>query len=201
MWTFKQFLSDLFLTEQKITAITHQPVDLFIGRFQPFHLGHAQILNTMRNPVVGIIKGAKTSLDKEQNPLSFIQQKHMIAVVYPNIPVFEFPVGYLPEIIDILADKHLIVKRVFAGDDRINGYKKQIELANKKAEQDPGLSTINIEFVQTPRAASATQVREFIRTNNYSQYASRMPGPLADKHTFEVLRSIMVDHNTEGDTK
>lgn len=190
MLTFKQYL----LNEEKITAITHQPVDLFIGRFQPFHIGHSQILGGMRNPVVGIIKGAKTSLNKQENPLTFQQQKHLIAAVFPSIPVLEFPNGYLPDILKTLKEKHLNVQRVFAGADRIGGYQGQIDRSNKKAEQDPEIPTLNIEFVETPRITSASHIRELIRTGRYDEYRRAMPGPLADQLTFDTLQSIMTEY-------
>jgi FAD synthase len=201
MLTFKQFLQAQQLNEDKVTALTHQPVDLFIGRFQPFHIGHAQILNGMRNPVVGIVKGAKTSLNKEENPLSFDQQRHLIATVFPSIPVLEFPNGYLPDIINHLKEKHLNVQRVFAGADRIGGYQAQLDRANKKAEQDATLGTFNIEFVETPRITSASHIRDLIRRGDYDQYRRVMPGPLADQLTFDTLQSIMTDYSVEPRTK
>ena len=34
---------------------------LLLGRFQPFHNGHSRIVNAMKNPVITVVKGAKSS--------------------------------------------------------------------------------------------------------------------------------------------
>lgn len=60
---------------------------LFIGRFQPFHLGHQAIIDKIiadgLTPM--IIVGSVNSTDKLRNPYSFQDVTTMIQLVYPEM--------------------------------------------------------------------------------------------------------------------
>ncbi len=184
--SFKQYL----VTN---TTVEKESSDLFIGRFQPFHKGHATIVESMNNPIVVIVTGKASSTDKYRNPLSPQQQQSLIHQVFPNVPVFISEVsGFVPAIIKMVNESGYNVRRVFAGDDRVDEYRGQVHRANKKIlEGDNTHQTINVEFVETPRIVSATDVREFIRTNNLIKYIRSMPRALATTETFLELKSVM----------
>lgn len=180
--TFKQYLLE--------STTNH---DLFIGRFQPFHKGHANIIKSMKNPVVVIIKGKQTSEDKQKNPLSAEQQMELIKTVFPTVPVFvSEETGFIPALIGMAEEKGYKIGRVFAGADRIGGYKGQVERANKKIELGQSEhKPINVKFVETPRFTSATTVRNTIRSGDFKEYNKLMPQKLANEKTFKKLQSAM----------
>jgi len=65
-----------------------------LGRFQPFHFGHQQIINEIildgRIPVV-LIGSTNQDRDLEKNPLSFDERERMIKLVYPDIICLDIP--------------------------------------------------------------------------------------------------------------
>lgn len=152
------FDSELFLSQQTT------PAELFISRSQPFHSGHATIIKMMKNyPIIAIVKGAKSSLDKEKNPLPFSYQEDLIKKVFPNIEILEVPTGYLPDIINQIRVEGKEVKQMFAGEDRIAGYQSQINSFNNKEGIKGTNKEIHVQFIKTPRITSATLVRQSIK--------------------------------------
>lgn len=63
---------------------------LFIGRFQPFHLGHQAIVNEIildgKIPIIAI--GDDNGTDIKRNPLSYEQRKELIKLIYPTECLF-----------------------------------------------------------------------------------------------------------------
>lgn len=62
---------------------------IFLGRFQPFHNGHAKIINyIIKQNVKPIIMIGSTNKDRclDKNPLNFSQRKALIQTVFPTIP-------------------------------------------------------------------------------------------------------------------
>jgi len=63
---------------------------LFIGRLQPFHKGHQEIVNEiLLDGLIPIIVLGSSNSDRniEKNPLTFAQRKELIRLVYPNVPI------------------------------------------------------------------------------------------------------------------
>ena len=185
--TFKQYIIQRVLSENELRS-----ADLLIGRFQPFHAGHAAIIENMNNPVIVIIKGKKTSEDRENNPLSAETQEQLIKTVYPKAHVFiSNESGFLPAIIGMVKEHGFLIKRAFAGADRIGDYRGQVERENKKVEAGQSEhKKLDVSFVETPRVASATAVRESIRSDNYSKFKSLMPSQLAGKEVFSKMKQL-----------
>lgn len=63
---------------------------LFLGRMQPFHKGHQEIINEIlldkKIPIV-VLGSSNLDRDKKKNPLTYAQRKELIQLVYPNIPM------------------------------------------------------------------------------------------------------------------
>lgn len=170
--------------------------DLFVGRFQPFHLGHAEIVKNMKNPVIVIIKGVGTAVS-EKNPFSVDQQIGMIETVFKTgVHIHTAKNGYVPDIIESLKREGLIITRVFAGnqdgDKRLDDYKRQLRQYNEKHTTDP---LTDVEFVESPRLQSATSVRLALKTSDYDAFHTMMPDPLNTKEVFMSLRHIINNKN------
>ena len=164
---------------------------LLLGRFQPFHNGHLRIVNAMKNPVISVVKGAKSSQDKKVNPFDVDTQLTLIkSSVKPTVRVITSPSGYLPDIIKQFADLGINVTEVWCGTDRLETYKKQIERA--------GLVD-RVDIVEIDRAAdseSATAVREAIAEGNSDKFKKLMPQHTW--HMFLQLRDILKNAWTNG---
>ena len=192
MFSFKQYFYHLNEAQLK-------NAEILVGRFQPFHNGHAAAVDMMKDPVIVIVKGEKSSSDRERNPLTFEQQKQLIHAVYPNVPVFQVPNAHLPTIISTLGLHGYNVTKVYTGSDRIQRYRAMVDEHNKKVELqrlDPqpdqiSMAPVDVEFVETPRYDSATTVRQAVRDNDFHLYSIMMPPPINSRETFEQLRKLM----------
>ena len=63
---------------------------IFIGRVQPFHKGHQEIINEiLLDGLTPIIVLGSSNSDRNifKNPLTFAQRKELIRLVFPNVPI------------------------------------------------------------------------------------------------------------------
>lgn len=64
---------------------------IYIGRLQPMHLGHQQIIDTIISdglePV--IVLGSAQESRTNKNPLTVEERKHAVRLVYPNISIIK----------------------------------------------------------------------------------------------------------------
>ena len=63
---------------------------MFIGRCQPFHKGHIEIINEIlldgRTPIV-VLGSSNQHRDMNKNPLTYAQRKELIRLVFPNVNI------------------------------------------------------------------------------------------------------------------
>jgi hypothetical protein len=150
-------------------------VELFLGRMQPPHKGHEQIIKGMKNPYVIIVRGKGTGEDKKRNPFSAEIQKTMLNDLFPNVPVSISPDGFITGILNHLRKQGKEVTKIYAGADRIVGYESTLAKTNEKA---PPEEQFHPKFSQTERVASATEVRNALFNNDLSSFKSKMPKAL-----------------------
>jgi hypothetical protein len=153
----------------------------------------------MIDPVIAIVKGNITSSQFDKNPLNLNQQRLLISTVFPDIPIIVIETsGYMPMIVSTIKGMGFDVTRVFAGVDRLFDYKRQIQRANDLITNDKSDHTlIDVEFVETKRYVSATDVRHAIRSKDFDKYESLMPCRLANKHTFDMLFAAISNNDKQ----
>lgn len=169
MKSFKEYINEAIEFVQKGT----KPVSVFIGRMQPIHKGHQSIINQMKNPVVLLVKGKQSSQDKKRNPFDEKYQEKLIKKLNKNVEVRVVPTGYLPEIANELRKEGKELTDLYAGSDRLPGYKSQFERLNLNDELK-----FEITYHETPRIASATDVRNAIINNDEKKFKQIMPQEL-----------------------
>lgn len=163
------------------------PTQLFLGRLQPPHNGHAKILKQMSvHGWVAIVKGVGTGLDKVKNPLPYAYQAKLVKEIAPEIKIIEVPTGYLPDIINQIRLKGEEVRIVYAGADRIEDYKRQVNGANAKLPEE---KQFNVQFRLADRVTSATMVRDAIRSNNQSAFRANVPREIWGE--YKTLRNYL----------
>jgi nicotinamide-nucleotide adenylyltransferase len=73
---------------------------LFIGRFQPFHLGHLQVVKSCLNQFtfcyIGV--GSSQSSNTFENPFTFDERKHMITDTLDAENIHAFSIVSIPDI-------------------------------------------------------------------------------------------------------
>lgn len=161
---------------QFINENTPVPVSVWLGRAQPFHIGHHQMIKMMKyKPVILIVKGKGTSDDVSKNPLSAEDQEMLIKKVVPNAEIRIVNNANLsPILFHLQKSGEIIVKEIMAGEDRIDSYKKLVA----KSKRD------DIDVIQTPRVTSATKVREAIRSGDEATFKKLMPRQLHSEWDF-----------------
>lgn len=164
-------------------------VELFLGRLQPPHLGHKKNIDAMKNPVIGIVRGSKSGLDKTRNPLEIDYQISLIKKFAPNAIIKVFADGFLPFIISSLRQEGLEVVAILAGSDRISSYKQSIVSFNKKLPDDRKIETKFKEIARDEKDISATKIRTAIRSGDKEFYQDNVPKELWGE--FEKLQALL----------
>ena len=139
-----------------------------IGRFQPLTSGHMKMINELKkfkNAYIFIVKGKKTSKDKDKNPFDIDLQKEMIKKVAPKIDVIEIPSGFFVDEIEKLPENEFYL---LCGSDRVKGYERMLSyLENKK---------VNIlEILRSNEDISATKVRQALKNDNKKEFEKMTP--------------------------
>ncbi len=134
---------------------------LFVGRFQPLHLGHLSVIEWLRAEgydqiIIGI--GSSQYSGTDENPLSFAQRSQCWQQLYPELPVVAIP--------DIHDDAHWVehVRKVVytvypSGFDQFVSGNPWVE----RLATEAGLSTLIPP--QTLRI-DATTIRQLIRNHD-----------------------------------
>jgi cytidyltransferase-like protein len=156
-----------------------QDVNLLIGRFQPFHNGHLNMVKKMaeENELPSIVAVVHPGHNKSgKTPFSEdLVSKYMETVVRENagkiLGYFIVSRGLLGVIYGKAKELGYLVKAIAAGDDRIDDYKKQAEYLKKAGGDFPE----DIELIQTPRSSSGTEVREKIDNEDFVGFKKLVP--------------------------
>jgi len=156
---------------------------IFSGRMQPLTKTHTEIFRTISNEcskgTVFLVKGKKTSQDKEKNPFDEEVQLKMIQLVLPdNMEVKIIKTGFFVEELNESEDSDF---RIYAGSDRVESYKSYSKYMKE--------GTLEVkEIVRTDEDISATKVREALRDNNLEAFNLLTPEEIHPM--FEELREL-----------
>jgi len=124
-----------------------KPTALLIGRFHPFHKGHLKIaklaLEQMNDLVIGLVDGAKTSLDKDRNPFSVdLRKKIITSSLKPIYPEFSedrikvLPNAFIASPINSFRNDGYEIEQLWCGSDRGKGYQRMLPYAKENLDAD-----------------------------------------------------------------
>lgn len=204
-------------------SLTHKDqgkkrVNIFVGRFQPFTLGHVKVFETINKQnglpvVVLIVRGGKP--DPERRPFGEDMQLKMFKGMQRNYPFLEdaFLVkNASPDtIFNMLRPKYEPVLWG-TGSDRLDGYQKMIDKYREELNADPDFNMF--EIFRTDDNISATKVRDAIKEDDEKSFKEMTPkgvwplykemqrtmGTVGEKNEFKVL-SFTEFVNENGETK
>jgi hypothetical protein len=173
------------------------PVIIWNGRAQPWHRGHDAMIQLAKEKLdalgaekilILIVKGGKTSLNKDENPLSEKDQKALIESVYvndSNVVVSPTPLanGSLFAIIQKLGEMKAYMVGWLAGNDRIGEYGKVLTSFNASVwlkdhatlpikVNSKGIA--DVEMIETPRVMSGTAARESAKTSDFQTWLNNV---------------------------
>jgi cytidyltransferase-like protein len=156
-----------------------KPVNLLIGRFQPFHNGHLKMARKLKEEndlpcIVAVVHPGHNTSGKSPFDEDLVK-KYMESVVRENPDLisgfFIVNRGLLGVIYGTAKTHGFSTKLIGAGEDRIKDYTKQIEYLKKNGSDFPK----DISIVETPRSTSATEVREKIKNEDFTSFKKLVP--------------------------
>jgi len=161
-----------------------EPVNLLVGRFQPFHNGHLKMVDQLykENDLPSIIAVVHPGHNKSgKSPYNEkLISRYMEGVVRDNpgkiAGYFIVNRGLLGPIYGKAKEHGFLPKVIGAGDDRIEDYNKQADYLKKAGGDFPE----DIKITQTKRSSSGSDVRKKIDSEDYIGFKKLVPQAVAN---------------------
>lgn len=177
-------------------------VNIIVGRFQPFHNGHLSMAKDLhdinKHPVVIVVvhPGHNKS---GQSPFTVSTIKTMMSNLSKDSEgiIKDYCVinrGFIYDVINKLRELNYEPILWGAGDDRINDYKKQLEL-NFKRDNELKLGD-NFQLVKTDRYGTGTEVRKAIEDDQFGKFKALVPKTVQGVYT--LLRNDIENAKKEA---
>ncbi len=161
------------------------PVNVIMGRFQPFHSGHLNMAKEMKEkngyPTVALVvypghnKSGKSPFDEGTI------KRYMDAVVNNNDEIESYLImnrGLLGSGIAKLIDKGYDPILIGAGPDRVDDYKKQVDYLKMSDLKDQISDKLKLR--ETPRVMSGTEVRQALEDGDFSKFKKMVPKEISN---------------------
>jgi hypothetical protein len=188
--------------EQENKELT--PVNLLVGRFQPFHNGHLKMATELEKEnklpsIVAVVHPGHNNSGKSPFNEDLVN-KYMQAVVKENpskiVGYFIVKRGLLGIIYGAAKEHGYLVNLIGAGDDRVEDYKKQCDYLKKAGGDFPE----SIKVVETPRSTSGTEVRKAIENEDFTQFKKLVPSSVSNFYDFFVS-AVKEEHRKKNEHK
>jgi cytidyltransferase-like protein len=193
---FKQYLLNQSI-DGKISPITEgltvkykdqgkKLVNMFVGRFQPFTLGHAKVVETIYKqngyPVVILLVKAKNKKKEDafKRPYDEATQVAMINRLKGKLPIediFVIPTGGIDTMFNAMRPKYEPVLWG-TGSDRMRTYGFQVDKQEYRDALDVRDDFGLFEIPRTGKNISATQVRNAMLDGDEKLFKKLTPKPL-----------------------
>jgi len=171
-----------------------KPVNVIMGRFQPFHQGHLKMAKDLmeKNDLPSFVvvvypghnKSGKSPFDEEAI------KRYMDAIVANNEEIEGYVLatrGLLGSAIARLIDMGYDPKLIGAGPDRIDDYTKQIDYVKMSDIKDKISDDLGI--VETPRVTSGTEVRQAMKDQDFSKFKKMVPKEVSNLYN-DLITSV-----------
>jgi cytidyltransferase-like protein len=173
-------------------------VNIIVGRFQPFHNGHAEMVKELNeaNGLPVVIVAVHPGHNKSGNsPFTISTLRTMLGNLHKdtNDLVIGYRIvgrGFIQDIIDSLRPEFEPILWG-AGPDRINDYRKQLEF-NFKRNNELDLDE-KFEVMETRRIISGTDVRKLVDEDKFGEFKTHVPKTV--QGLYPILRNDI--HNSK----
>lgn len=171
---------------------------LYIGRFQPIHIGHEAIIRQMLDECVTVVVaiGSAQEHNTPHNPFNFWERKDLIT----NIFYREVIAGRL--IIIPIKDRENPSNDASWGDyvfDKVKWFtneKPNVVYEGEEAERNNWYDNLDVEVIRVSRVnipVSATELRENIKNREYTEVLEMLPSAI----TYRIDEMRRVIENAE----
>lgn len=160
-----------------------EPVNVIVGRFQPFHNGHLKMATFMKEKndlpcIVAVVHPGHNNSKKSPFSTDLVK-KYMESLVREKSDLIKgFYIinrGLLGIVYGAAKEHGFLIKAIGAGEDRIEDYKKQEEYLKKHGSDFPD----EIKIIQTPRTTTATEVREKLKNEDFLGFKKTVPSSIS----------------------
>lgn len=189
------------------------PVIIWVGRAQPWHIGHHQMIELAKSKfneigakvvLIILVKGSKTSSDIDKNPLSEKDQYEMLHSLYgedSEVLIAQNTIlsANIMNILNEVINNKCYIVGFLAGEDRIEEYKKMFIRFNAglwlkdhdylplKVKND---GSQDIEFILTPRVMSGTEARNLVKTLTFENWIKKVLPLQLSTTTIKVYKKM-----------
>lgn len=158
----------------------------FIGRFQPFHLGHKHVVEDYADEDLVLVLGSARESRTDENPLNVEERKSVIHECFPNIEIYaveddESDEKWMESIIEKTG-----AEKIVSGNERVlEIFREMSDLKVEKAE------------MHEPEIYSGTEVRR--RINSGGEWSYLVPECAEEflKELEEVIRKSGTQYEFE----
>lgn len=172
-------------------------INVMLGRFQPFHLGHLRLAQEMKKKndfpvfVVVVYPGHNRNKNSPFDEEIITQYMDALMEAYPKdfIGYEIVKLGLLGSVINRLVEEGYTPHLVGAGEDREEDYRKQFEYIKKTELQDKLPQDFKLHV--SKRSMSATDVREILKAGNFTAVKKLLPPAVLN--LYEVLKTALKD--------
>ena len=171
---------------------------LYIGRFQPIHIGHESIVRRMllecERVIIAI--GSAQESGTERNPFSFEQRADLISNIFYRERI-EGRLKIMP-----LEDRETLSNDASWGDYVFQKVYHHFYIfpdvvyEGEEVERNNWYDNRNVEIVRVPRTdvpVSATELRERLKQNNYLSTIASSLLPLAIRYKTDEIRRVILN--------
>lgn len=198
---FRGKMNDITEEEEENTSKKKEKigkkVNMIVGRFQPFHNGHMEMVNELyaanKKPIV-IIAVHPGHNNSGSSPFSISTMRSILSNLKADADgkICDYRIvgrGFIGDVVDALRPEYEpIIWGV--GPDRVNGYQKQLEL-NYMRKNELKLDE-HFTMMETKRYMSGEDVREKIFNDHFGAFKDMVPKSVQTAYT--LLRNDIVKY-------
>lgn len=197
--SFDDFINALETIEEnepskKPQKKSKEKVNLIVGRFQPLHLGHVKMIESLYKenelPVeIAVVHPGNNNSGNSPFPSQEVE-KYISRFSEKNDKVSNYKVyknGFLGNILSDLNSRGKEVICLGCGEERIPDYEKQVDYLKNGSSYDIIGDKFNLK--RTPRKGSGSLVRKKIADGDFIGFKKSVPQEVANM--YESLRQFM----------
>lgn len=171
---------------------------LYIGRFQPIHIGHESIIRKMLDECEQVIIaiGSAGQYGTERNPFTFEQRADLIINTF-----YQYVIAGRMSVMPLLdranpSNDASWGDYVFLAVKNVTHQVPDVVYEGEEAERNSWYDNQNVEVVKVPRElvlVSATEIREAIK--NGTSISEHMMIPAAIRYRMQEIREVIINAN------
>ena len=148
---------------------------IFIGRLQGITVGHTKVIDIMSKThpynYIVLVKGEKSSGDKQRNPFPFeVQEKMIKKILQNNVKLIVAKSANLEDVLPKLDGKNFTI---YCGPDRLSDYRRYASYVSKQGYIVKVIDTE--QMIPRDDSISGTKFRAALKANDFEAFKKIAP--------------------------